>query len=186
MTEPARNAQFWAGYTPITSRKSWLERPASPLRTCRLARWWVSPLRVCSSLPYITKTAKKSCICWWLILTFRQAQSSIDYPLIGLKKPLVHQSVHQFTPRAHHGCREKCAIEFQPRRSDSAGLFFWKLYIRIWDSVRNHRFLFFALTTPNKQVQWALFCFLEPAQKIFLKMCGNLAKKFGKGKVRRR
>ena len=44
-------------------------------------------------------------------------------PLIGLKKPLVHQSVHQFTPRVHHGWREKCAIEFQPRRSDSAGLF---------------------------------------------------------------
>ena len=46
--------------------------------------------------------------------------------------------------------------------------------------------LFFALTTPTKQVQWALFCLLEPAQKIFLKKCGNLAKKFGKEKVRRR
>ena len=46
--------------------------------------------------------------------------------------------------------------------------------------------LIFALTTPTKQVQWALFCFLEPAQKIFLKKCGNLAKKFGKEKVRRR
>ena len=43
--------------------------------------------------------------------------------------------------------------------------------------MRNHRVLFFALTTPTKQVQWALFCFLEPAQKIFLKKCGNLAKK---------
>lgn len=36
--------------------------------------------------------------------------------------------------------------------------------------MRNDRVLFFALTTPTKQVQWALFCFLEPAQKIFLKM----------------
>ena len=27
--------------------------------------------------------------------------------------------------------------------------------------------LIFALTTPTKQVQWALFCFLEPVQKIF-------------------
>jgi len=36
--------------------------------------------------------------------------------------------------------------------------------------VRNHRVLFFALTTPTKQVQWALFCFLEPAQKFFEKV----------------
>ena len=166
------------------SRKNWLERHLSLSQIFHRERWWVSTPAVCSSPPCITKTARNSSICWWLILTSPPAQSCIDCPLIGLKKPLVHQSVHQFTPRVHHGCREKCAIEFQPRRSDSAGLFFWKLYIQIWDSVRNHRVLFFALTTPTKQVQWALFCLLEPAQKIFLKKCGNLAKKFGKEKVR--
>ena len=52
------------------------------------------------------------------------------------------------------------------------GAVFWKLYIQIWDSVRNDRVLFFALTTPTKQVQWALFCFLEPVQKIFWKSVG--------------
>ena len=52
--------------------------------------------------------------------------------------------------------------------------------------MRNHRVLFFVLIASDRQVQWALFCFLEPAKKIFLKKCVNLAKKFGKEKVRRR
>lgn len=30
--------------------------------------------------------------------------------------------------------------------------------------------LIFALTAPAKQVQWALFCFLEPAQNLFEKV----------------
>ena len=159
------------------SRKNWSVRPASLSRTCLRERWWVSIPAVCSSPPCITKTVKKSSICWWLIPTSPPAQSSIDCPLIELKKPLVHQSVHQFTPRVHHGCREKCAIEFQPRRSDSAGLLFWKLYIQIWDSVRNHRVLFFALTTPTKQVQWALFLFSGTGTKNFFEKVWESRKK---------
>ena len=79
------------------SRRSWWARPASPSRICLPEPWWELSPAVCLSPPCITKTAKKSCICWWSIRTSPPAQSSIDCPLIGLKKPLVHQSVHQFT-----------------------------------------------------------------------------------------
>ena len=102
--------------------------------------------------------------------TFRQVQSSIDCPLIGLKKPLVHQSVHQFTPRVHHGCREKCAIEFQPRRSDSAGLFFWKLYIQIWDRWEITGSYFLRSLRLLNRCSGRFFAFWNRHKKIFEKV----------------
>ena len=44
--------------------------------------------------------------------------------ILRIMKENIETYMPGFTPRVHHGCREKCAIEFQPRRSDSAGLFF--------------------------------------------------------------
>ena len=77
-----RSGQFWAVFTNIMSRKNWSVRPALQSPICLRERWWVSTPAVCWSQPCITKTVKKSCICWWSILTFRQAQSSIDWPKI--------------------------------------------------------------------------------------------------------
>ena len=103
-------------------------------------------------------------------------------PLIGLKKPLVHQSVHQFTPRVHHGWREKCAIKFQPRRSDSAGLFFENYIFRYetrWEMTGSY---FLRSLRLLNRCSGRFFAFWNRHKKFFWKSVGISQKNSAKRK----